>query len=314
MCLFAVLVGTSWIGSTPVEAQGLADRSDRPELRGGLDTKASSDKSTDKDITIGLEIPARYSSSVTSTSVDSVIEDRPDAHVTPEAYIKWAHQYDWFKVSAEFGASIDRYFKTSDANLDNVHTTFKFAKTNGKFEYFVPYFSLSNEMFFLPAFRQPDISYYDVIAGFYSGVAWRDQTLIPYRDSLIPFSDAQEPGDVAILFDARVGRRMSDTTDYQNLFVQGRVTATYFISNAWRVESYMSMRARWYEDYHGERRSDLRPSASIAIYWSPDWLQQLVKRSEFSLNLEYYRNYSNIPDKSYSLWEIGPTLSLRTKI
>ena len=30
-------------------------------------------------------------------------------------------------------------------------------------------------------------------------------------------------------------------------------------------------------------------------------------------NFDYYRNYSNIVDKSYSLWEVGPTLSLRTK-
>ena len=43
--------------------------------------------------------------------------------------------------------------------------------------------------------------------------------------------------------------------------------------------------------------------------WTPDWLKKIVKRSELSLNLEYYRNYSNLIDKSYSLWEVGPTLS-----
>jgi hypothetical protein len=106
---------------------------------------------------------------------------------------------------------------------------------------------------------------------------------------------------------------MSDTTKYQNTFASARLTGAYVISSDWRVEANASIRARWYEDYNGERRTDWRPSASVGLFWSPDWLKKLVKRSELSLNLEYYRNYSNLPDKSYSLWEVGPTLSLRTK-
>jgi hypothetical protein len=149
--------------------------------------------------------------------------------------------------------------------------------------------------------------------GFYSGIAWRDKTRIPYVDAFIPYSDASEPGDVSVYFDARAGRRMSDSTSYQNTFASGKVTAAYVISNNWRMETTVSLRGRWYEDYHGERRIDYRPSASIGIFWSPEWLKKIVKRSELSLNLEYYRNYSNIVEKSYSLWEVGPTLSLRTK-
>jgi hypothetical protein len=316
--IFAVATAISslWIWASAAHAQGMTDRvdrADRPDLRGEIDGKASSEKPAEKDITIGVELPARHSSSVTSASVDSIVEDRPDRHVTPDLYLKWAHQYDWFKASAEIGASIDRYFNTSDANLDSLHTSFKFAKTDGKREYFVPYFSVSTEMFFLPTFKQPDITYHDVAIGFYSGLAWRDKELIPYMDSLIPYSDAAEPGDVSILFDARLGRRMSDTTSYQNTFLMGRITAAYFISSNWRVEAGASLRARWYEDYHGERRSDLRPSATVGLMWSPDWLKKIVKRSELSFNMEFYQNRSNIADKNYSLWEVGPTLSLRTK-
>ena len=106
---------------------------------------------------------------------------------------------------------------------------------------------------------------------------------------------------------------MSDSTSYQNTFLTGRMTAAYVISNDWRVEASSSIRGRWYPDYHGEKRMDYRPSASVGLFWSPDWLKKIVKRSELSLNLEYYRNYSNIEEKNYSLWEFGPTLSLRTK-
>jgi hypothetical protein len=144
-------------------------------------------------------------------------------------------------------------------------------------------------------------------------VAWRNKQRIPYIDSLIPYSDASDPGDVSVLFDARFGRRMSDTTSYQNTFASARLTAAYVISSDWRVEANASIRGRWYEDYNGERRTDWRTSAAVGLIWSPDWLKKIVKRSELSFNLEYYRNYSNLTEKNYSLWEVGPTLSLRTK-
>ena len=312
--VFAIAAGALLLFAATAHGQGITERPervDRPAPR-ELDGKTP-EKSADKDFSIGIDVPLRRSSSVTSASVDSIVEDRPDSHVTPDVYVKWSHQYDWFKASAEVGASIDRYAKTPDANLDGLHSSFKIAKTDGKFEYFVPYATLSNEMFFLPTFKTPDITYNDFAVGFYSGVAWRDKERIPYIDSLIPYSDAADPGDVSVLFDARFGRRMSDTTKYQNTFASARLTGAYVISSDWRVEANASIRGRWYEDYNGERRTDWRPSAAVGLFWTPDWLKKIVKRSELSLNLEYYRNYSNLPDKSYSLWEVGPTLSLRTK-
>ena len=79
------------------------------------------------------------------------------------------------------------------------------------------------------------------------------------------------------------------------------------------MEANVSIRLRWCEDYNGEKRTDVRPSASLALTGTPDWLKKIVKSGELSLNLEHYRNYSNITDKNYSIWELGPTLSLRTK-
>jgi len=299
------------------QAQGITDRPERVDRFDRLAPRETDgktpEKSADKDFTIGIDLALRRSSSVASGSVDSILEDRPDGHVTPDVYLKWSHQYEWLKASAEIGATMDRYFKTPDANLDGVHSAFKIAKTDGKWEYFVPYASFNTEMFFLPTFKSPDITYNDFAVGFYSGVAWRDKERIPYVDSLIPYSDAGDPGDVSVLFDARFGRRMSDTSNYQNTFASARLTGTYYISDNWRVEANASIRGRWYEDYNGEKRTDWRPSAAVGLIWSPDWLKKIVKRSELSLNLEYYRNYSNITDKNYSLWEVGPTLSLRTK-
>src|SRR5215212_7849821 len=97
LSILAVAFASIWIGAASAQAQGLSDRADRPDrpvLRGEIDGKTSSEKSTDKDFTIGVDLPLRHSSSVASASVDSIVENHPDRHVTPDVYLKWSHQYD----------------------------------------------------------------------------------------------------------------------------------------------------------------------------------------------------------------------------
>ena len=290
------------------------DRDGKAELRrDGTSQPPDSNTASSKDFTVELTLPARYSSNVASASVDSIVEKRGDSHVGPDLNLKWARQYDWAKLSAEVGAGTERYLSTHDANIDSLYSTFKIQMTDGKSERFVPYALVSNSVYFLPTFHSTDIIYQDVVAGFYTGIGWRDKDRIPYRDALIPRSDATEPGDVAVTFDARIGRRISDVTDYQNTFVAAKAELGYTFSRNWRIDAASKFRASWYENYHGERRTDYRPGAEIGLTWTPDWLAALVKRSELSMNFGIYRNFSNIPDKTYTLWDVGPTLSLRTK-
>jgi len=266
-----------------------------------------------KDFTFEFNLPLRWSSSVVSGSKDSVLDAHSDVHATPELYLKWSHQYDWFKATADIGASLDRYARSPDANLDAVYNSFKIAKTDGEHELFVPYALFSNSIYFDPTFKNTGIAYHDFAAGFYSGIAWRDKELIPYKDSMIHFSDAEKADDFSILFDARVGRRLSDQTDYQNTFVQAKIELTYYITESLRFSLTPNIRVRWYDDYFGEARRDWRSGARVSFNWSPDWLKKLSKRSELGFDIDYVRNHSNLPEKSYSLWEVGPTLSLRTK-
>jgi hypothetical protein len=51
----------------------------------------------------------------------------------------------------------------------------------------------------------------------------------------------------------------------------------------------------------------------VSLVWSPAWLTAMVKRAEISFDFETYRNFSNLSDKNITVWEAGPTLSLRTK-
>lgn len=266
-----------------------------------------------KDFSIEFNLPYLYSSNVISASSDSILEKQGDYHAAPELRLKWSHQYDAIKATADIGIAIDRYNKVTEANIDSLASSFKIAKTDGTHEAFVPYALVANNIYFDPASRTTGIVYYDVVAGFYSGFAWRDRDLIPYIDSMIPYSDAYKAGDVSVLFDLRVGRRITDQLDYQFNFITSKLEIAYYISSNSRIEFGPTFKARWYDNYFGDKRVDYRPGARADWIWTPDWLKALSKRSELSLSLNFSRNYSNLQEKNYSLWEVGPTLSLRTK-
>jgi hypothetical protein len=118
---------------------------------------------------------------------------------------------------------------------------------------------------------------------------------------------------MSIKFDFRVGRRISDYNDYQNTFIASKVSLSYYVNDVWRIETAAKFRARWYESYYDEKRVDYRPGAAVSLVWSPAWLTAMVKRAEISFDFETYRNFSNLSDKNITVWEAGPTLSLRTK-
>ena len=310
LVLFALLASL-----TNAHAQSAIDRDSRPELRLGDrgDDKQSPSISKSKDFEVGLTLPVRYSSNVANAAVDSLVTTRGDWYASPEAYVKWSRQYEWAKLSAEVGAGLERYAVTQEGDIDSLYATFKIAKTDGEQDLFVPYAMLRSSMYFEPTFKSPEISYNDFSVGFSSGIAWRDRELIPYIDSLIRYTDAAKPGDVSLLFDARVGRRMTDTIEQQNTFVSLRVELGYVLDERWSLELSPRFRARFYENYHGEQRIDYRPEFSATLNWKPEWLKAFMPRAQLSFGFDTYRNYSNIPGKTYSLWSAGPILELRAK-
>jgi hypothetical protein len=276
-------------------------------------SKKPAESEPDKDFTIGLEMPAMWTSAVENPSSESIVNRRRDRYISPELYVRWSHQYDLFRATAKVGASLDRHAKTTAADLDSLLSSFKIERTDGKSDLFVPYISVTNEKYFRPIFAAHDSATNEVAVGFSTGIGWRDRELIPYVDSLISYSDASNPGDVAVSFDASFGRRFCDYSDYQNTFVAARLDLAYYISATWRVEVAATFRARWYEEYAGERRTDLRPGGSIGLVWTPDWLRPVFKGSEITFSFEYNRNYSTLPEQTYSIWEVGPTVSLRAE-
>lgn len=305
--LFTVFAVLAYPRSSFAGPDGYRDRATDSE-------KTDKDDSKPKDFSIEFNLPYFYSSNVVSASSDSILEKKGDFHTVPELYFKWSHQYDSVKASADVGVSIDRYNEAKDGDINALASSFKVAKTDGTHEAFVPYALVANSIYFDPAAgNTTGIVYYDVAGGFYSGFAWRDQQSIPYIDSMIPYSEAYKGGDASVLFDLRIGRRITDQLDYQFNFVTAKFEVAYYFTENFRIEYGPTFKARWYDNYFGDKRVDYRPGAKVDFYWKPDWLKALSKRSELSLSFNFSRNYSNLSDKNYSLWELGPTLSLRTK-
>jgi hypothetical protein len=292
-------------------AQSWMDRDDRVELRRSGEEKVAlrrdgTDSGASKDFEVTLTVPLNYVSNVVSPVTDSVLAERGDWHAAPDLSVRWARQYAWAKLSAVFGADVDRYASVPAASVDSVYSTFKAALSDGKSDLLVPYLTYTETMYFEPGFRRREVSFHDVAAGVSSGIGLRGTRRIPYRDSI-------EVGDASALLDVRAGQRLSDIGAEQNTFVSGRLELAYNLSKAWTLELTPHVRARWYADYFGEPRRDYRPGVGFKTVWKPEWLRALVARSQIAFNLDFYRNYSNLPDKTYAQWEAGPSLEVSAK-
>ena len=291
-----------------------------PRLRESLSTKNAApgrdteteksskgkDNDKEKDFTVSMTLPALYASSAVNGNLDSTVQSKGDLHATPEVALKWSRQYNFAKFSSEIGASIDRYKSAVDANSDAIFLNVKAELGDGNSNHFVPYVRYSDTLLFIPSFKQLDISLHDLAIGFTSGIGWRNGKSMPY-------ADAGDPGDGSINLDVRVGTRLSSYTDYQYRFVTTRLELVAYLTDEWRFELTPKFNARWYSDYYGEKRNDYRPGVDVGLVWTPDWLQSIVKRSQIGFGFNIYRNYSNIAEKTYSLWEAGPTLELKAK-
>jgi hypothetical protein len=285
-------------------AESWMDRDSRVDLRLAKDQPTTSTDA--QDFTATLSTPLSFVSNVSSPSGDSIVSSKGDYHVAPELSLKWAHQYSWFKTSVAVGIGIDRYASVSGGNLDTFYTSFKAAMTDGRSDLFIPYAVYTATIYAEPLFKHQDIAYHEAGAGFSSGIGLRGTQSIKY-------ADADKPGDISVNLDVRAGRKLADITDYNNTFVAAKVDIDYVISETLTGEVTPKFRVRRYDDYFGEPRRDYRAGVGIRAIWKPEWLKKLVKRSEISFNFDVYRNYSNLPDKNYSVWELGPTVELSAK-
>jgi hypothetical protein len=95
---------------------------------------------------------------------------KPDTHVYPDTLLRWAHQFDFVRLSASGNIAFDRYVKTTDLDSDTLAGVLKAAWTNGRSDLFVPYTAFGVISDYEPGFQTRDDTFYNFFAGFTSGI------------------------------------------------------------------------------------------------------------------------------------------------
>ena len=144
----------------------------------------------------------------------------------------------------------------------------------------------------------------DFSVGFTSGIGFgRDGEIISYRR-------ANRPGTSSIKLDAKGGQRFADSLELERLFFDLSVDFEHTFSRQWTVALTPAFKARRYDNYFGEVRRDYRPSVELKAEWTPEWLKKSIPDATFEFSIAFERNYSNVIDKRYKLYEFGPAIVL----
>ncbi len=124
----------------------------------------------------------------------------------------------------------------------------------------------------------------------------------------IRYKAAVEPGDVSLRIGLRAGSRSAEFTDQQHKSVALTLDLSYVLTDEWTFDLTPAARMRWYDDYFGQNRRDIRAGLTLKAVWTPDWLTEQQPDAKIEFQIKLQRNVSTVPDQSYSLWDIGPAL------
>lgn len=251
--------------------------------------------------------PFLYTTNAIQTSTGDVVSARADWHIDPDLLLKWSHQFSAFRITASGDVAIDRYARVREADTDTLLGSVKVDLTDGRSDLFVPFLSYQATVDFEPLFKRRDDVLHDLAAGFKSGVGFNSQ------GGVIAYRDAIDPGNSYVSVNIQGGRRFAYPRDLENTFFKATAIFGYIATKELELTASPQFRARWYPDYFGEPRRDFRPGVLLKAIWTPDWLRKILPRAEIDFTAEFQRNFSNLPEKAYKLWEIGPTVEVRWK-
>lgn len=303
-CMIASLLLLA--GAADVRAQAPSDRDIEIEQKTDRFTPVAPEKPDvlpRKDYEISLGAPFLYTTNAARSREDFNVR-RGDWHFNPDLLVRWSHQYSFLKLSAYVDLSVDRFMTQTRSDEDTVYGYAKAALTDGTSDLFVPYISYNAIIDFRPDFESWDDSLHDLAIGISSGLG------VASSGRIIRYKDAFDPGDSAIGVDFKVGRRLSDPRDFENTFVVLAFDFWHVFDDQWTIGLTPKLRVKWYDNFFGDFRRDVRPSAVLKVVWTPDWLVHLIRRAEIDFTASFLRSFSNISDGRVSEWEFGPTVTL----
>ena len=304
LCRFAALAPPNLREQHDVAADLRAARENLPELRRETDSGAAVRKS--KDFSVSLAVSATATNGFVSPASDSVSGSKPVLHLNPYFALKWTHQFSWIRLSAITGGNIDRYYGQTATNFGNLEWGAKAAFTDGRNRIFTPYIRYQGAANQKEDLFAHDFTTHEFSAGMLAGWGFGP------GGSRKNFSETIDAGDSSIAVDIRAGRRVASTASLQRSFVSASVDVSHNIDDDLTVDFAPNLQARWYEDYFGDVRRDVRLGAELRFDWTPAWLTAVMPGSDVDFRFDYFQNYSNMPGLSYGVWEIGPTFTYTT--
>jgi hypothetical protein len=224
-------------------------------------------------------------------------------HWSPDLSAGWRRQYDGVRLSGRANVSFDRYLSRHDIDADEVWLLAKAELTDGGDYRWAPYVSYRPDWSFAPTLAERTQTTHDLALGL-SNMFYLDGD-----GTWVSRRAARTPGSTFFGFDVSGGRRFSDPDDFSAIFVKAKLPFRAVVNERVIAGAQPTLTARWYPDYKGVFRRDLRPGGNAGITWSPEGLDGL----ELSAGAQYTRNFSTRAKSEFSQWDIGPTVSFRFK-
>jgi hypothetical protein len=250
-----------------------------------------------------FDVSANLTYAWTSNAEQAPSYPEAEMHWIPDVSLGWRRQFAGVRLSARAGIAFDRYPSHSDLNADEVFGLLKAELTDGGDGRWTPYLSYRPDVSFAPLLARETQTTHDVAVGlsnmFYldGGGRW------------ISKREAWAAGSSYFGLDVQGGWRSSRPDDWSAAFVKAKVPLRAVVSERVVAGAQPLLTLRWYPDYKGERRRDVRPGVNFGLTWAPSWLDGW----ELSAGAQYARNFSTRAKSEFVRWEAGPTLSARFK-
>jgi hypothetical protein len=299
-----LMVALALFGADGAAAQEQTAEADR-EVRSDL-TRERRDQLR----TIQVGPPAKefdVSANLTYAWNSNAAQDRNDPeaemHWIPDVSLGWRRQFEDVRLTARAGLSFDRYPSHSDLDCDEAYGHFKAELTDGGDMRWTPYVSYRPDVSFEPLLSRRTQTTHDVAAGL------SNMFYVNGDGEWISKREAWAAGSGYFGFDIQGGWRFSDPDDWSAAFVKAKFPLRAVVSERVVAGAQPLLTVRWYPDYKGASRRDIRPGVNFGVTWAPSWLDGW----ELSAGAQYVRNVSTRSKSEFTQWEAGPTVSMRLK-
>lgn len=247
------------------------------------------------DFTLVLSAPFTFNSNVPQSGSDRA----SDVRTTPEAELIWERQFADFRLTADLDVLFDRYRHQTDFDTDSLFAEFRVDAGSAKSNRWTPFVSYATTLDFDPVFSSRVLSLNDLAAGVSN--AW----YFAPDGTIIPRSEADQPGTIGLRFSATAGYRFADPEFDESGFARFKFRASYLLTPDVVVLLDPTLTIRRYVDDGTGTRTDMLASARLALAWTPEWLDGM----EFQITGQLARNTSSKASFSYTQWSIGPGIA-----